>query len=353
MLKCNALTNGLTILPNGKVAPCCLFDNNYAETFKSGQQRFIEIRSAFDRGEKHTACSACWTSEADGMTSLRESFYNTKPITNGINFLDLRNTNICNLACRMCGPFFSSTIAKAEGREHYITRAPLDDYVSDIDFDQLNDVYFTGGEPFQNPDHWRVLELIKNPEKVTLRYNSNLTTLTYKDRHIFDYWRPFRNIFFQVSLEGYGELNDMIRIGSSWDNIQKNLEQLLEYSKTHSNFRLAVFVCISMMNVWELETLVDYLNSVQIPEINAIYIEHPDTLSLSSMPPDRRHRARDILQKIIPKTTGNFRAVLESSIRRMETEDTAHLFRTGMFRIKRDDAKHGLDLFGRIQKHLL
>jgi sulfatase maturation enzyme AslB (radical SAM superfamily) len=353
MITCHAVTNGLTILPDGKITPCCEFNNNYSETYTPGKERFTDVKEAFARNEKHPGCSSCWQNEDNGLVSLRTDFYNRYKVDDELAFLDLRNTNICNLSCRMCTPYFSSSLAKMQGQNPYIVRANLDNYIADIKFDKLKDIYFTGGEPFQNPDHWRVLDLVADPSQVSLRYNSNLTTLTYKDKHIFDYWTKFKRIFFQVSLEGYGETNDLIRIGSNWNNIQQNIEQLINFSKQYENLQLAVFICISMLNVWDLEKLVDYLHSISIPEINAIYIEYPYQISLSSLPADRKLVAKKILETVIKKTSGNFCNVLQSCVIRMSTEDTTQLFQQGISQIKQQDQQHGINLFGKLQKYLI
>lgn len=355
MFKCNALTNGLTILPDGKITPCCAFDNTYSEEYASGQPRFVKIQQAFNNGIQHPACQSCWTNEADGLTSLRTNFYNDFNIEESdcVKFLDLRNTNLCNLACRMCTPYFSSTLAKLENQTTPIIRAPLDNYCDDINFDKLVDVYFTGGEPFINPDHWRVLESIKNPQNVSLRYNSNLTLLTYKDKHIFDYWPEFKRVYFQASLEGHGDLNNSIRIGSDWDNIQHNINQLIDYQKKHSNLQLAIFVCISMLNVWGLEKLIDYALSIGISEINGIYIDHPDIISLNSLPLNSRDRVKKILADASTKVSGNFKNILLNGIKKLDTKDTTELFEAGMTQIQQQDRQHNLDLYNQIKQNLL
>lgn len=355
MLQCNALTNGLTILPNGKVVPCCNFEYSQAEDIVERPLQFKSIKESFANNIKHPACAKCWQAEDFKLGSLRTTFYNSnfrvKENSTDVVFLDIRNNNLCNLTCRMCGPMFSSKIGKAQGIEKFLVHAPLENYLDYINFEEIRDIYFTGGEPFLNIDHWKVMDSIPDPSKVALRYNSNLTVLSYKDRHIFDYWKKFKHIWFQTSLEGVGDFNSLIRVGSDWKNIEQNLESLYVYRKQNFNLTLGLAACISILNVWDIGNLIDYakLNNITI---NPIYLTGPQMFSLSTLPPDKKPVVKQILENVIT-TDGNLRRRLNNAIERMMSEDTSYLYEQCIAEIQYRDSLYNSNLYETIKQNLL
>ena len=55
----------------------------------------------------------------------------------------------------------------------------------------VEEIYFAGGEPLISDHHYHIIDkLLENQIYVhTIRYNTNLSTLTYKGRNIIDIWK--------------------------------------------------------------------------------------------------------------------------------------------------------------------
>ena len=356
MIKCNALTNGLTILPSGKVVPCCNFDYSRAEEVTDRKTQFSSIKESFAQDIKHPACNKCWQSEDYKMGSLRTSFYNSNYKTpdnvDDVVFLDIRNNNLCNLTCRMCGPMFSSKIGKAVGLTEYLVHAPLSNYQSQINLSAVQDIYFTGGEPFLNIDHWSLLDSIPDPIQVGLRYNSNLTLLSYKDKHIFDYWPKFKKIWFQTSIEGIGDYNDLIRVGSNWVNIENNLQQLYKYRREHNNLTLGVATCLSILNVWDIKQIIQYSAANNL-DLHLIHLTGPMEFSLSTLPADKKIIVKQLILDVAETATLVMKHKLMVSIDKMMSTDTSHLFTNCILEIKKHDGRYGSNLFDKIKHNLL
>lgn len=82
------------------------------------------LRQQFLAQERPATCQRCWNEEDAGRTSKRMHTLNrlqhmiqdeswdsqAKPL----QFLDLKLGNICNLKCRICGSWSSSTFAAEE-----------------------------------------------------------------------------------------------------------------------------------------------------------------------------------------------------------------------------------------------
>jgi MoaA/NifB/PqqE/SkfB family radical SAM enzyme len=123
--------------PIGTVRPCCLAEHeitdNAGEKFNLNTATFSAIqnshdmrklRQAFIDGDEPETCRKCWNEERAGRTSkrmhtldrlkhvipLQDWTIDAKPIM----FLDLKLGNICNLKCRICGSWSSSTFATEE-----------------------------------------------------------------------------------------------------------------------------------------------------------------------------------------------------------------------------------------------
>lgn len=100
--------------------PCCLiYDTDYwtkqpvTEAFNS--ELFKNIRTAFDKGQKHPACNTCWHQESTTGKSPRLSYtqrqqestntdqHPDKPLSMQWSF-----SNTCNFACRTCNLQYST-----------------------------------------------------------------------------------------------------------------------------------------------------------------------------------------------------------------------------------------------------
>jgi sulfatase maturation enzyme AslB (radical SAM superfamily) len=216
-------------------------------------------------------------------------------------------------------------------------------------------VYFTGGEPMLNPDHWKILESIPDPTQVSLRYNSNLTVLSYKDKHVFDYWKKFRSIFFQISLEGYKEINNLIRIGSDWDRIEKNLNELIDFKNKFNNIELGIFSCINVLTVWDIEKLIDYVIDKDLT-FNMIIEMTGGWLSLNVIPINKRAILQKKLETIYSKLRNkdiNVKNRINLAIQELETLGVSDRLPDTIANIQSIDSMYNINLFEKIKDNLL
>ena len=116
--------------PDGRAYPCCfaldkypvgdLNKNSMAEVFNNEDMKGIRKNMLANKASKH--CTKCYDQEKSGFFSLRLSSNkhfghnigmvdNTRPDGSAdfvIKYWDIRFSNLCNLACRSCGTWFSS-----------------------------------------------------------------------------------------------------------------------------------------------------------------------------------------------------------------------------------------------------
>jgi MoaA/NifB/PqqE/SkfB family radical SAM enzyme len=266
-MKCGAFDSGLTIHPDGKVTPCCQFDINLAKNINdlNWQDPWKDLRDG--RG-----CTAC---KKPGKT-YKNTFDNYVHSKFAVRWLDVRNNNLCNMECVICGPYYSSKWAERVGKEQSFVKTDFD-----VDFSQVRKIYFAGGEPFLNKTHWNILKNIPNPERVGLFYTSNLTYVKGVQEHFL----KFKHVGINASLDGVGKFGEQIRPGLNWKTWQKNLDSLLNIK----NVKVEIACTVGLTNIWHLEEIDSFAKQKGIP-IEYFTLKHPDYLSLSALPIDLKEK---------------------------------------------------------------
>lgn len=296
---CAAIDHGVTIFSNGKIGPCCQINADYLKPISEllNPDRFIDLKTQ-DCPPDHP-CSNCAINEYHGLPSYRNTFDSIVTSLPGLQFVDIRNTNFCNLKCRYCGPHFSSQWAEELDKFSLVQHQDIADYKDILITNSLHWMYFTGGEPLINSEHWDLLEeLIDSGQSscISLMYNTNLTTIKYKDKNIIDIWKQFKNVIIQCSIDAVEEPLEYIRSGTSWIKIKSNLDQLLASSQ-NSNINVTLSPVIGILNIWFIDKLYEYarLNNITV---RPIILTGPDYLALDVVPDSLKTMALDKVNKL-------------------------------------------------------
>lgn len=292
--QCAAIDHGVAIFPDGKIGPCCLIDTDYRKPISmlSNATRFADLKTEFPPA----ACKGCIAAESNQLPSYRQSFNSLATAQTGLQFVDIRNTNLCNLKCRSCGPHASSQWAKELGSNNAIVHQDLQPWKSILLTDSLHWLYFTGGEPMISHDHWQLLqELIVNnrAKDITLLYNTNLTTLYFKNIQIQKLWTKFKSVNISCSIDAVGKPLEYIRSGANWAQIKKNLNQLAELK----NITITLTPVISVLNIWFMPDFFQYAKDQKLT-VKPIVLRNPDYLALDVIPNQLKQQALDIVQSV-------------------------------------------------------
>jgi len=290
---CAAIEHGVTIFPNGKIGPCCHISADYLKpiTMLSNSDRFADLKTEKAPPE----CKTCSRNEHNHLPSYREFFNKLDTGHTGLQFVDIRNSNYCNLKCRYCGPHFSSQWAEELGQKQ-IQHQDISEYKDILINDSLHWMYFTGGEPLINADHWLLLqELIdcNRAKNISLMYNTNVTTVKYKNLDIVKLWSQFKKVNIQCSIDAIGKPQEYIRSGSNWNKIKTNLEQF----NPSGNIHVSLAPVISILNIWFVEELFKYAKEHNFP-VKPIVLTGPDYLSLNVIPDQLKMLALEKVEKI-------------------------------------------------------
>ena len=360
--------------PIGTVRPCCLADdeitNNLGEKFDLNNADLKEVQSSqymknlreeFLAGKQPRTCRKCWNEERANRTSKRmhtldrlkhmigdeEWTAEAKPLM----FLDLKLGNICNLKCRICGSWSSSTFASEElvylGRDedkkksfHYTMLkqgawprenptfwTQIDEIIGGIRY-----IEFTGGEPFMIQEHFDLLKRIVDrgiAGDVEIHYNTNGTQFP---ENAEDIWRHFKHVEIAFSIDDVGPRFEYQRSGAGWDEVNHHLDLFREMRARNNNITLQVCSTINVFNVMYLETLANWIDQQGFDFVYWNMMHEAYYFSVGTMPDSAKLVAIERLKNsnVSPKHRAEFDRVIEfiergvsldGNILRMKVED--------------------------------
>lgn len=283
--------------PNGEVQPCCVsrgicgnLRNETIEEVWNGTM-IKNIRVQLLNNEQPKECAKCYKQESVGFRSPRIQFNDdfgsheqkAREVTKSdgtvedlnLIYWDFRFSNLCNFKCRMCGHELSSAWydETIEMKPNYKFDRIIhinDNSIVNINqylerfFDVVEEIYFAGGEPLLMDEHYFILDKLIELGRtdVKLRYNTNLSKMSYKGKNVLDYWRYFQDVNVHVSIDGKGKVAEYIRSGLRWDNFERNLKNVIEIP----NVKLGIGITTQILNVCDLPNLTDYLLDLGIDE---------------------------------------------------------------------------------------
>jgi MoaA/NifB/PqqE/SkfB family radical SAM enzyme len=252
---CAAPWSHLYIDTGGLVRPCCTSDIVYGDSNTTPvtdiwqSQTAINFRKNLIKGITQPGCKFCYNQEKHSGSSLRSGL-NVKygdMISNDltpemiIKYLDIRSSNLCNMACVMCGSEYSSNWYADEvsmgnhndndSKKKFIniTKKTENDIIENIISNNIDLVYFAGGEPLITPYHYKLVETMIDrglASNIELRYNTNLSTLKYKSIDITERWSHFKAVEVSPSIDMIGAHAEYHRYGTDWKQISANLHTI-------------------------------------------------------------------------------------------------------------------------------
>ena len=258
--------------PQGLVLPCCRADENYPlgniNNSKLHNISTKTIRQQMLDGQRPDACSSCYTKEDAGLTSPRQNankdFEHYRSQQNFVQrSLDIRLSNKCNLMCRMCSGKFSNRISQEEEKLYGFSKYKDETLSNDVVQEQLDyiedniqtieKVYFAGGEPLINKEHYDILNLLikHNKTNVEIFYNTNFSLLNYKNYDIIKMWSNFDKINIGASIDLIGKQSNYVRHGVEYSIIEQNYDLI----KNLTNIDFQVCSIVHLMNVFNLPKL--------------------------------------------------------------------------------------------------
>ena len=317
--------------PDGRAYPCCLADywhpvgdlrkNTMAEIWN--QDAYKTMRKNMLEEKSCKECTKCYEQERHGAFSMRNdsnrNYGHLIKETNDthadgkhpdfrIRYWDVRFSNLCNFSCRSCGPIFSSNwyndhvklynrkpdvLGREMLRVEYTT-GNEDDMIAQMmpHIPHLEQVYFAGGEPLIMKEHYFLLEKLIEAGKtdIRLQYNTNFSELRFKDKHVFDYWRHFKNVSVGASLDGMGAQAELVRQGTDWKQTVENRERMIQ-EVPHVDFYVSSTVsAMNVLHVLDFHKEWTRLGLVEAKDWNINICQSPEWYRIDVFPEEFKQR---------------------------------------------------------------
>jgi organic radical activating enzyme len=311
--------------PDGRAYPCCLADywhpvgdlrkNTMAEVWNQQPYQTIRLNMLSDQPSKE--CTKCYEQEQNGFFSMRNDANRNyghhvaevdSTLTDGshpdfkIRYWDIRFSNLCNFKCRSCGPIFSSNwyndhvklynrVPDVLGRDmlriEYAGRTEDDiEQQMQVHIPYLEQVYFAGGEPLIMKEHYTLLEKLIEAGKtdVRIQYNTNFSELRFKDKHVFEYWKHFKNVSVGASLDASGERAELMRKGTDWQQTVDNRRRMMA-EVPHVDFYVSATVsAMNVLHVLDFHREWTELGLIQAKDFNINICQSPEWYRIDILP---------------------------------------------------------------------
>ena len=374
--------------PDGRAYPCCFALDKYPvgdlnkssmeQVFNGKDMNQIRQNMLSNKPSKH--CVKCYDQEKSGFFSLRLSSNkhfghnigmvdNTK--SNGetdfvIKYWDIRFSNLCNLACRSCGTWFSSNWYEDHKK---LTGAPpnhakimkVGRSSNDIweqmlqQFEHVEQFYFAGGEPIIMEEHYRILKELDRRKMyhVRLIYNTNFTRTKYKDIDVLELWKKFDSVSIGASLDAEGERGEFMRKGTNWDKVVENRRRMLEVCPKVDFYISSTVGLINALHIPDFHRNWVEQGLLQPQDFNFNLLQFPFWQRIDLLPDDYKQKVKEKYQKHLewlrPKdkltrATKGFESGIDYMMRR---DNFKHInqFKAGMMKLDKIRNENILETF--------
>lgn len=290
---CSAFWKHTNVRGGNRIFPCCRYKSSLQDFTGDvdnilHSKEYEQLRKDSLNAVKNSNCQKCYQEEELGKHSLRQWFnknYARDEIK--LEYLEAGFDNICNLACDGCWEEWSSSwwIKK---NPNGVPKAGI---ISTEEFynipNTLEKIVFLGGEPFMTNRHRRLLSSITDLSKLSVTYYTNgMFDLHQKD---IDLLQQCKDIHLIVSIDAYGELNNKVRQGSNWSQIEN-------FIKT-APFRKTVNSVLHKNNWHGIEDLSKWINKTNL-DWTVNILTYPSALCIDKLSKKEKQELEGIIKKI-------------------------------------------------------
>jgi len=289
----NPLRN-LSWTATGYVTPCnnmTKFPKSESVTQMKQTQEYQDLLKDNSTGVNSSFCQRCWDKESVGLVSKRQSDNTLDQIYSRLdpNYIkiDAAIGDVCNAACRICGPDSSTMWQKIVPTwESHRTETTVWTEAMDT-ANHVLQLDFGGGEPWANaiPEQTALLQKIISLDRqhlVKIRYNTNGSLWPTR---LISLLEQFRQVEITLSLDDIESRFEYNRWPLKWSVVQDNIQKFVELQLTY-NIKITINFTISVFTWQRVEAFIDWAHKQGIGHINFNILTHPWVYSIKSLPVD-------------------------------------------------------------------
>ena len=383
----------LHAFPDGRAYPCCFALDQYPvgdlnkdsmETvFNSKDMKKMRLNMLDDKPSRQ--CTKCYDQEKSGFFSLRLSSnkhfgHNIGMVdnTNGdgsadciIKYWDIRFSNLCNMACRSCGTWFSSNWYEDHKK---LTGSPpphakimrvgrtADDIWEQMlkQFDHVEQFYFAGGEPLIMEEHYRILKELDKRKMyhVRLIYNTNFSKLKFKDLDVLELWNKFDSVSIGASLDAEGKRGEFMRKGTVWEDTVANRKKMLEVCPQVDFYISSTVGLINALHIVDFHRNWTEQGLLKPQDFNFNLLQYPFWQRIDLLPNSYKQKVKEKYEKHLEwlrpqdhltRATKGFESGLDYMMRR-DNFDHFHKFKDGMQKLDAIRNENILEVFPELKE---
>ena len=314
--------------PDGRAYPCCFAFDPYPvgdlnkqslqEVFNGDKMKEMRVRML--NNKKSRECLKCYDQEKSGFFSLRLSSNkhfghnidlvdNTQPDGSAdfvMKYWDIRFSNLCNMACRSCGTWFSSNWYEDHKK---LTGSPpphakimrVGRHTNDLweqmleSFEHTEQFYFAGGEPILMEEHYRILKELDQRKMyhVRLIYNTNFSKTKFKDIDVFKLWNKFDSVSVGASLDAEGSRAELMRKGTVWQDIVANRKRMMEVCPKVDFYISSTVSLMNSLHVCDFHKSWVEQGLIKPQDFNFNLLQHPTWQRMDILPPEHKQRVKE------------------------------------------------------------
>jgi organic radical activating enzyme len=223
-----------------------------------------------------------------------------------MKYWDIRFSNLCNMACRSCGTWFSSNWYEdhikitgsppPHAKIMKVGRNTNDMWEQMLEsFDHAEQFYFAGGEPIIMEEHYRILKELDKRKMyhVRLIYNTNFSRTTFKDIDVFDLWNKFDSVSVGASLDAEGARGELMRKGTVWKDIVANRKRMMEVCPQVDFYISSTVGLVNSLHVCDLHKNWVDQGLIKSPDFNFNLLQHPIWQRMDILPLEFKQQVKE------------------------------------------------------------
>jgi organic radical activating enzyme len=292
---------------SNSVSPCCTMQTREVSLEDYFESDWLySLKKDLLENKKPTDCNSCWDKESKGLKSTRDRFLKkfreSDYATAKIEHLEVRESNLCNLMCRMCNPNDSIKIEREleqhpELKPYYYPSSKQtmseENWANILKISEgVTSLSLTGGEPLLIKRYYDLLDHLSvvNPNVLLKVY----TNCTVYNPIFVEKLLKFRDVEINMSIDAVGEVAEYQRHGVSWDIVRKNIFQFMKLP-----INTKIRSTVSAYSILDVSRFADFLLEIKDnPErridslsFTAHTVRAPAALTVNNLNADLRVRA--------------------------------------------------------------
>ena len=382
---CNSPWYELQIYWDGSFGFCCQANNKiYSEVNKEqfniknmsisdwfNSEPMKKIRLAMLGDQPNSICNTCYVYENYGSTSRRhranqksviftksafnESYLQSphfknfeysrinEGLTNNLPIdLHIDLGNYCNLACKMCGPKASSTIATQMlkwgikevkpyigtdwTRDQTVWNRTLEEINS---FTNLKNIHFMGGETLITKRFEDFVDFMIEHNRFNISF-SFVTNGTNFNESLMNKLKLFNRVGIEISIETLDEKNSYIRQGTVQSEVINNINRYKKFTN-ETNITLTILPAPSLLSVGTYHNLLRYCLENNFV-VKSLFVINPNYLDIKILPKTIKENYLTNYKKLIndfnladESTTYDFNESNPNEIRKIIKSEIEHV----------------------------